>query len=609
MRCKGGSIVGRSRKFTGIRAQLFRGYMFPMTAILMLFAIVLAVISTNKLSDEMHTYYKTTSTQFNLVLDEYIKRMDDGILQLYESSEVSQYLTNAIWDCAANDSAMRQSVYQRLKEFLDFDSGIFSVSVATLDGQRLTYSRNGYERVSRSFTQEDYYQSLKQSNGDTQLFVRQKTDYSFTAAQDVFVICKKFLDDGEGGDPEAVAYTGFVIIECRMDTLREFFDASDLDWAGSSVLLDKHGRLIYSNLDADPTEAEIASMLSQQRSVLVGGRRMYAVLSTSKLSGATVVGLIPVGEISENTSQVIFLFAVMCAVCVLLILVLSERFSNIYTKPIRALCSAMDRFRKGDFDTSIEVAHQNEFGELEQNFNKLTRDVKTLTTTVVDAEKKLHEIGIKSLYGQIEPHFLYNTLDAIRSLAILNDDKQTGDAIVKLANLFRYNSSMKGDFVPVRAELNNIRDYLDLQKLCYSRKFDYSIHVPAELEELPVMRFCLQPVVENAIVHGFRNVRSGGALEISIQRQEAVLHIVIRDNGCGIAPDELEALRSALSAGTQDGHIGLRNISDRLRLYFGTAHTLHIESDGHSGTTVWFDLPCGDEHALRLPDGMGYYER
>lgn len=601
----------KQKRFLGIKEQLFRGYIVPMTAILVVFAIVVTIVSTRAISSEMRSYYEKTSAQFNMVLDEYIKRMDDGILNLYESTEVSEYLRNAMVGNKSKNAELKEPVYEQLKEMLDFDSGIYSTSVVTLDGERLTYSRNGYERVATSFTKENYYDALKNSNGDTQIFLKQKTNYSFTTEEEVFVICKKFLDDGEGGNPDAVAYTGYIVIECDIVTLQNFYNSAYIEQGGYAVVLDKHNQLIYSNFERNPSKTMIEDMMHAEDAspVRVNGQKMYVVSNLSELSGATVIGLIPVEEIAENSSRTIFLFAILFLVCFVLIFILSQRFSDSYTKPIKALCAAMSKFRKGDLDTSIEVTHQNEFGDLERDFNKLTRDVKTLTTTVVDAEKKLHEIGIKSLYGQIEPHFLYNTLDAIRSLAVINDDNSTADAIVSLANLFRYNSSVKSDFVTVRVEVSNIRNYIDLQKLCYSKKFDFEIRADESVMDLEIMRFSLQPIVENAILHGFKNVRRGGMLDISIQKHGNILRFEVRDNGCGIEREELESLRSAVgNKENQGAHIGLRNIHERLQLYFGDEYGLHIESDGENGTTVWFEVPYHEDHTLKMSSEARYFE-
>jgi two-component system sensor histidine kinase YesM len=281
-------------------------------------------------------------------------------------------------------------------------------------------------------------------------------------------------------------------------------------------------------------------------------------------------------------------------ISVIVCLIVANGLSVLFAKPINTLNSAMKRFRKGDFDTKIEMEREDELGTLATGFNKMTGQLKNTMEEMVAAERKVNEARIEMMQAQLNPHFLYNTLDTIKWVAKANQVPEIATLSTGLASILRTGISSE-KFCPLSKELQLVKNYCDIQKIRFDDSFDLFVDVPAALEDVLVQKLILQPIIENAIIHGLEG-RTDGKISIKAFSEQKegfdhpILHITIEDNGKGIDPEMIKALGSrdpeALS-----GHLGLKNINTIISLYYGEKYGVNAERPEAGGTVMHVLLP------------------
>jgi two-component system sensor histidine kinase YesM len=245
-------------------------------------------------------------------------------------------------------------------------------------------------------------------------------------------------------------------------------------------------------------------------------------------------------------------------------------------------------------DYHFSINRHDEFGELSMEFNRMMSRIKELIETLKITEEHKRQSDFQVLLSQINPHFLYNTLNTIDIMVDHSDKEQLHLVIQVLTRLLQYGLDRSTDVKPLRDELNNTRDYLYIQSVRYADRFEFSVVDPPDaLSEISVLKLILQPIVENAVFHGLHPLRNRkGVLTISISMDEKDLLIEVADNGVGMGQDRLERVRASfsLNSDTATENIGIRNVHKRIQLYYGASYGLEIESTLNQGTVVTIKL-------------------
>ncbi|MCR5823639.1 MAG: sensor histidine kinase [Lachnospiraceae bacterium] len=278
----------------------------------------------------------------------------------------------------------------------------------------------------------------------------------------------------------------------------------------------------------------------------------------------------------------------MVILSVVICLAAATVMSGLVTKPLNILSAAMRHFRKGDFDTKIEIDRDDEFGQLATGFNKMTSQLKATINERVETQKRLNEARIEMMQAQLNPHFLYNTLDTIKWVAKANQVPEVATLSASLAGLLR--TSISADqFILLKNELETVRNYCDIQRIRFDDSFDLNIRVSSELENLYVPKLILQPLVENSIIHGFEGM-SHGHIGIDACREGDRLRLTITDNGRGISDDMIRALENDDPEALK-GHLGFNNVNTIIRIYFGKEYGVGAERPEYGGTRITVTLP------------------
>lgn len=295
------------------------------------------------------------------------------------------------------------------------------------------------------------------------------------------------------------------------------------------------------------------------------------------------------------------LFLILCggmiAVLAVGIAVTAYLISRGILRPIRELSTAAEKIAEGDLSARANVKSNDEVEDLAQGFNYMAGNIELLLDKVREEEEKRRQTDLRLLQEQINPHFLYNTLDTIVWLIEVNEPDQAVEMVVALSDFFRLSLNKGKEFVLIQQEEQHIRSYLQIQEKRYHDIMDYEIRIDPELYEYQIPKLTLQPLVENALYHGIKYKRSKGKIEILGSRKGEEIHLYVRDNGAGMTSEELEELRREIQRPCKETEkgFGLANVNERIRMYFGETYGMKITSEKDCGTEVEVIIPLWKE--------------
>lgn len=278
-------------------------------------------------------------------------------------------------------------------------------------------------------------------------------------------------------------------------------------------------------------------------------------------------------------------------------------FSDRYSTRLLKVREQMHKIANGNFKIEDNFLGTDELGQLFQDMKVTITEIQELHQRILKEQKEKDQIALRQqqmqfelLASQVNPHFLFNTLETIRMRALLANQTELNDIIFKLGQTLRYSLETPSTTTTLDNELKHLQDYLEIQHFRFQDKLNYSIqvHPNLNLQKIILIPFILQPIVENAVIHGFATKKKGGKIEINVFTRNNNLIISVSDNGCGIPKERLETLNKELASykdTINSSHIGIHNVNNRIKLYYGHEYGLHIESIEGKGTVVTIQIP------------------
>ncbi|MBI3170734.1 MAG: sensor histidine kinase [Chloroflexi bacterium] len=286
---------------------------------------------------------------------------------------------------------------------------------------------------------------------------------------------------------------------------------------------------------------------------------------------------------------------------------------SIYT-PIKKLHDVTTTITKNDLQTLMTSDNVDEITELGMSFNIMIGKIKELLDSKIKEQENLKKAELRALQAQINPHFLYNTLDTIIWMAESKKTDEVVDIVTALSSFFRISLSKGMDWITIGEEVERIRNYLTIQKMRYRDILDFKIEVDADVAQNTILKLLLQPLVENALYHGIKNKRQGGTIHVRAKRNgDAEILLEVEDDGIGFTPEKLAQLRVELDDDSGEikleSGFGIGNVNNRIRLYYGRTYGVSIRSEYNSGTCVTLVIPAKTEttpqvEETRLPVGL-----
>lgn len=278
----------------------------------------------------------------------------------------------------------------------------------------------------------------------------------------------------------------------------------------------------------------------------------------------------------------------------IIVVILTRYLTRGIIKPINELHSAIQQIAQGNFQARADVSTGDEIEVLAAGFNGMAENMQVMIDQIKTDERKMRKADLRLLQEQINPHFLYNTLDTIIWLIEADQPQQAVDIVVALSSFFRLVLSKGKEHISIREEEQHISSYLGIQEARYRDILEYEINIDKVLYGYQILKMTLQPLVENALYHGIKYKRAKGRIYISGEKGNDVITLTVQDNGVGMEPEELEFLQKEIERPCQETEkgYGLANVNERLRMYYGPEYGLNITSEKGKGTRVTVTIPA-----------------
>jgi two-component system sensor histidine kinase YesM len=329
----------------------------------------------------------------------------------------------------------------------------------------------------------------------------------------------------------------------------------------------------------------------------VAGKQSLIAFHTSKYTRFVTIGILPVKVLLESSNFIRFITLLACLLSSVVCLILAVLISRNISRPIYDLVESMKQVESGNLHARVNFQRRDELGLLGRSFNAMVGRIQDLVDNVVAKQRQLRNSEIKALQAQINPHFLYNTLDSIKWLAKLNHVPQISVIATQLGKLLR-SSINDADLTTVEESIVTIQSYLAIQKIRYRDKFATVVEIEPNILHCRIPKLILQPIVENAIVHGFEGKKSQGCLSIRGWSEQSDLIFEVADNGVGMKPEWVAAINAGqnIQSASADAHsIGIQNVNRRIQLYYGPEYRLTVQSLLDRGTKVTLRMPIQPE--------------
>jgi two-component system sensor histidine kinase YesM len=348
--------------------------------------------------------------------------------------------------------------------------------------------------------------------------------------------------------------------------------------------------LIYSQLEREYIDTAVATRNGSFSVTDEKGERLYTV-STSLRTGWRTVGVNYVSELVENRRTIQRYYVSWTVICIVLAIFIAVLISHRLSMPILRLRSTMRVVEQGNFDVTADITRRDEIGDLARDFNIMIARIKELVRTNAEEQEEKRKSELMALQNQITPHFLYNTLDSIVWMAEGQQNEEVVKMVSALARLLRLSISRGEELVTIRDEIAHIGHYLTIQKVRYRDKLDFDISVDEGIMGLYVPKVILQPLVENAIYHGIKNNDEGGCVTVGGTSNNGTVVLSVGDDGVGMSEEQIAAILDAGGTARQRRRVGVRNVHERIQLYFGDDYGLRFSSEVGRGTVVEIHLP------------------
>ena len=393
-----------------------------------------------------------------------------------------------------------------------------------------------------------------------------------------------------------IKYRGILVVDLNFSSISTLAGTTDLGSGGHLIILDDDGSLVYSdNLECTNNECETLKIAEEiifgGRIIEVDGISMYAnvnILSDTRWRLATFINIDIIDQTMNNNLIITGIILVSTLVIAMLSsTIISRRISS----PINKLKDHMQKIEKGDYYQKIDISGQKEVIVLAHSFNSMIEEIKTLMEKVIVEQNEKRKTEFRALQNQINPHFLYNTLDSIVYLSENKMNEKVIKMVVALSKFFRISISRGKNIILLKEEIEHAKNYLLIQQIRYDDKFNFEFIIDDEVLDFKVVKLSLQPIIENAIYHGINTENGSGKVIIRAFKSDDKLILEVEDDGYGIPEDKIEEMYHSIKFESDNKSVGLRNVYQRLKIYHGDEVEFKIISELDEKTIVRLEIP------------------
>ncbi|MBT9778381.1 HAMP domain-containing protein [Clostridium sp. MCC353] len=530
------------------------------------------------------TYFKSTVNSLNEEFDSLLK--DTNYISLilsFNASDQSPILTEPDYIETYQQLERDRILTRSVNDFYSYRSYISSILLCGTNGRSFS---NGVALTPEELAAMPWFEELDQS-GDSGIFIKTHTNYSPEKQKKSYVISvgrKLWAND---------KHIGYLLVDISYDYINKRLSQAVTDDSVLMIIDDQGGLIYNSKTPIVPAESiydtefgNLTGYLSSgedQFEVETGGKTYLASYKKSDYTNWTTLCLMPMDAIMGDINKTLNMTLMLSAVCLIIGILLIGGFSRYLTRNILKLKSYVDHVDASDLKEVPVIASGDEIEELGASFNQMIKRVNQLMIDLEERKKKERNAEFQALYAQISPHFLSNTLNTIRWMADRQKAGNISELTASLITLLHYSMKNKNQVVTLKEEVEYIKNYLVIQEYRYYGMFDVIFQVEEEAEKCRILKFLIQPLVENSIMHGIAKSQKQGKILISAKIKDGRLIVLVADNGVGFSVENYKQHKTH--------HIGIDNVRERIELFYGNGYFLKIESKENFYTKVTMELP------------------
>lgn len=571
------------KKTIPIGVKLFLGFFILITFFLILIGLFINSIYAEVLRNNEVKYNLLASDKTKTQFDFTNSLIQNTTSSLSNNTTVRQFLLE-IENGTQPDMQNAAEVENLLAGILEMQSFIENIHVVST-GDQVVSGRPLTGEKPQEYNYAEYFQ--RAASGEATEF------WSGGNAHPLFYILPVYRTN-----PRKVI--GLLVLDINYDFVREMFMVSAIRANERVMVVNSQGQIIFNFphyvsytpfLEQHP---EILQYNQLQVEGMVYGQESIIVMDTVNMSDWKIIRLITKKDITKETSHLSTVLRNLLFISAIIGSAYSFLLSRFITKPIRKLSDACQKAEQGDLSIQVEIGSNDEVGNLGRTFNMMISQIRISFEKEISEQKRKSQMQFQILQAQVNPHFLYNTLDSIKWMAVMQNANNIAEMSTALISLLKYNLAHPDAMTTLREEVESVRYYVRIQRFRYSDNFDFSTQMDPDTLDCVVLRFILQPLVENSIIHGFEDVERSYKMRISSYIQGERLHIKIIDNGSGMNPERIRTVNEGLKQEKRYNHIGVQNIRERIKLHFGEEYGLFYSSEPFVGTIAEIVLPLHD---------------
>ncbi|MDD9265479.1 sensor histidine kinase [Paenibacillus sp. GCM10023248] len=575
-------------KFRSIQSSISVAFSLLILGSITITSFISYHLSAQAVEGNSEHYISEIIQQVNSNIQSYITNMENIGMLASANKDVKYYISGTSFISEEERRPYEKRISDLFQSILISRKDIASIMIFGYNGRFVSDRRITSLNENTRIEEQPWYQRARTEGGKSVITAPHVQNIIQNEYRWVVSLSRELKNaDGITGD-------GIFLVDLNLSVINEICNQINLGPRGYVFIVDKDGNIVYHPQQKLITSNLKTELIDKVRSADSGSfvtgegnrKRIYSIQEAH--FGWKIVGVAYASELIANQYQIKLSYFLWTILALVIALYLSFTVSRHLSRPIKVLQSSMKQVEKGNFDIRSEIHSENEIGQLGRAFNMMVGRIKDLMSQLIQNEEVKRKSEMKLLEAQINPHFLYNTLDSIIWMAECKKHEEVVLMTSSLAKLFRAIIHKNDETVPVRVELEHITNYLQIQKLRYKDNLDFAIDVDPDILEHHIPKIILQPIVENAIYHGIKNKLEPGVIRITGKAQGEAIVFVVADNGVGMEPDKLNQILKAKN-GTKKG-IGVSNVDERIKL-FGHEYGISFNSERWVGTEVTIVVP------------------
>ena len=552
-----------------LKSQLFFSFV---TAFVLFMAGVFSIVTLTYSSSVETTYLKQVISTSEQALSNYSNYMD-GVINA--SDAIQKRLVNE------NSETIQSKGGVFFDEIMVVSQSIESISLYDTNGRMITSDSNYVSELSPEDVKKEEWFSSSVDAPLVNIFSRVNSASYFTLS--------KVMSINNGND------SAILKIIYDFSGIASMIDEVQLGEGGHVYIFDNDYLPVYASSEVSDREKEIIQKTVIGNVRLDDGKNsIYLYISTIPKTRWRLVIATNINGLTQAKKKLLINCIVYTTLALIAFLFLFYAISTQISKPIVRLQREMEAVEDLSFrlQSDSTIGGTKEIVSLNKSFCKMMNRIHDLAQEVVNEQKEQNKAELKALQNQINPHFLYNTLDSIIYMIDENENEKAEEMIVALSRFLRSSISRGKNIIPVKSELDHVKYYLQIQKMRFGDSFSYDVDASDEVLSLPIIKLILQPIVENAIVHGLgEKPEEGAMIKIKAYLDSSYLCFDIEDNGFGMLPDKIEEIYQSFKDKTIHRGVGLSNVYQRIRIFYGEKADIIVDSSLDDGTKISIRIP------------------